>query len=155
MNGTLLAKFKSSWSFNRQLTLDLISALSDNDLLFSPSPALGPFWKQFRHVGRVQECYMDALNTGKIVFAAEMGSYSGGPHGQGLADYLRELDQNMNNLLAEVDPSSTIDWEEESVDIAEHLLRMDSHEVLHHGQCILYMRLAGKQFPASWAVWGL
>jgi DinB superfamily len=49
--------FKNEWVFTRSLTLDLLDSLTDAELAKSPSPRVGPFWKQFRHVGRLQECY--------------------------------------------------------------------------------------------------
>lgn len=34
-------------------------------------------------------------------------------------------------------------------------MRLLSHEVLHHGQWIVQMRLLNRPFPESWGVWGL
>ena len=57
---TDLDLFKSEWNFTRKLTLELLDSLTDVELSKSPGGDLGPFWKQFRHVGRLQECYVEA-----------------------------------------------------------------------------------------------
>jgi uncharacterized damage-inducible protein DinB len=49
----------------------------------------------------------------------------------------------------------TVQWEGESISLAEHLERLVAHETLHHGQWIVYVRLMGRSFPLSWAAWGL
>ena len=71
MNGgklTELELLKSEWIFARGLTLELLDPLTDLELSQVPGGNLGPVWKQFRHVGRLQECYVEALNTKTISF---------------------------------------------------------------------------------------
>ncbi len=147
--------FRSAWTFTRGLTRDLLTVMSTDDLLFVPGPRLGPLWKQFRHVGRVQECYMEALTTKKINFTPEGKSYDRGPQKEWLDDYLDRLDKGLFELMRDVDWTSEVDWFDEKVNLFEHLMRMESHETLHHGQWIVYLRLLEKPFPESWAAWGL
>ena len=47
--------FDAPWRLARGLSRDLLLSLKDSDLLFSPGERVGPLWKQFRHLGRVQE----------------------------------------------------------------------------------------------------
>jgi hypothetical protein len=75
---TDLDLFKSEWTFTRGLTIELLDSLTDAELSEPPGRDLGPFWKQFRHVGRLQECYQDALNTGRIKFDYDHKRYRGG-----------------------------------------------------------------------------
>ncbi|MBX9570972.1 MAG: DinB family protein [Candidatus Obscuribacterales bacterium] len=147
--------FRSAWSFTRSLTTDLLHEMSDSDLLFLPGPQLGPFWKQFRHVGRVQECYIEALSTRSIDFTPDGKSYDQGPSKEWLQDYLQRLDVGLFEIIDNLDWESEIDWFGEKVNIFEHMMRMESHETLHHGQWIVYMRLMNKQVPDSWVAWGL
>ncbi len=147
--------FSSAWSFTRGLTRDLLDEMSDSDLLFLPGPQLGAFWKQFRHVGRVQECYIDALSTGKIDFSPEGKSYDQGPSKKWLIEYLNRLDKTLFELIEALDWEAEMDWFGEDVRIFEHMMRMVTHETLHHGQWVVYMRLMNKAFPDSWMVWGL
>jgi uncharacterized damage-inducible protein DinB len=147
--------FSSAWSFSRGLTRDLLNEMSDSDLLFLPGPQLGAFWKQFRHVGRVQECYLDALTTGNVDFSPEGKSYDHGPSKKWLKEYLARLDKNMFQVVKDIDWTEEMDWFGEKVNIFEHMMRLVTHETLHHGQWIVYMRLMNKPFPDSWIVWGV
>ena len=92
--------FLRAWSFTRGLTLDLLDALDAETLLYSPGPGLGPFWKHFRHVGRVQENYTEALGTGGIHFEVT-DSYSGGPSSGDLSAYLRSVDNQTKRAVRE------------------------------------------------------
>ncbi len=150
-----LSKFISNWTFTRSLSLDLLRSLGDDQLDWSPGPGVGTFAKQFRHIGRVQENYMAALDTGVIQFSTANTSYGGGSDIDALCNYLAQLDNRLRARLETIDDGMTIDWFGEQVSLWEHLARMDSHETLHHGQWIVYCQLLGKPFPPSWSVWGL
>ena len=144
-----------NFSYHRRRTRDLLQLLSDADLSFSPGPDQSPFWKHFRHIGRVQENYTDALASKKIAFSPRTAHYSGGLKKDSLLTYLQELDKRMLALLKSADSNLVIDWYGESVTLEQHLIRLAEHEVLHHGQFILYMTSLKRDFPESWAVWGL
>jgi uncharacterized damage-inducible protein DinB len=146
--------FFSNWVFARKLTIDLLNSLSEADLLWTPGKEVGQFWKQFRHIGRVQEDYMDALINKSINFSLTNKHYNGVPDRNKLIEYFRNLDQILSEKLHQIDFAETIDWFGEKVDISEHLSRMLSHEVLHHGQFIVYCQLLKKQYPESWSIWG-
>ena len=152
---TDLDLFKSEWKFTRGLTLELLDSLTDAELSQTPSPELGPFWKQFRHVGRLQECYMEALNTKKIKFDYRNKRYRSGCSKNALKAYLRALDRELVQTFEGVDSDATIGWEGEMVSVFQHLMRMLAHETLHHGQWIVYARLMGKQLPPGWKAWGV
>ena len=147
--------FKSEWKFTRGLTLELLDSLTDAELSQTPSPELGPFWKQFRHVGCLQECYMEALNTKKIKFDYRNKRYRGGCSKSALKAYLRALDRELVQAFEGIDSNATIGWEGEMVSVFQHLMRMLAHETLHHGQWIVYACLMGKQLPPGWKAWGV
>lgn len=147
---TDLELFKSEWKFTRGLTLELLDSLTDADLAETPVPSVGPFWKQFRHVGRLQECYMEALNTKKIKFDYRNKRYRGGCSKNALKAYLRALDRELVLAIERVNWDAPIDWEGEKASVFQHLLRMLGHEILHQGQWILYTRLLKKSLPSSW-----
>lgn len=155
-NANRLAKFLSNWSFTRSLSLDLLRSLDETQLNWSPGAGVGTFAKQFRHVGRVQENYIAAFDTGVIQFSSVNAGYRGGDNDiDALCSYLTHLDNRLRARLETIDGGMTIDWFGEEVSLWEHLARLDSHETLHHGQWIVYCQLLGKPFPASWSVWGL
>ena len=154
MTSDLLEHFKVQWAFVRGLTQDLLESLSDDDLMVTPDPHLGSWWKQFRHVGRVQENYLAAIETGSIRFGIEGSSYFGGPSKANLLSYLATLDTKLAKCVASKG-DSRIDWFGEQKSLGQHLMYLADHEVLHHGQWIVYRKLRGSNFPQSWAVWGL
>lgn len=149
-----LSRFLNQWRFDRSMTLDLLRSLSDEELGWSPGAEVGPFWKQFRHIGRVQENYMEALDTGSVTFSPR-GSYNGTANGAALVAYLESLDKQLEQQLAETDENKLIDWfGEEKITAFDHMLRMMGHETLHHGEWIVCCRLMKKTFPKSWSIWG-
>jgi uncharacterized damage-inducible protein DinB len=147
--------FVSEWNFARRLTLELLESLPDAELDQAPGVGLGGFWKQFRHVGRIQECYLEALRSGRIKFDYENKRYRGGCSRDSLKAYLQELDRDLLRALEELDWHRTIDWDGKSVNVFQHLMWMVSHETLHHGQWIVYARLMEKKMPPGWKAWGV
>lgn len=152
---TELNVVKSEWSFTRRLTIELLDSLTDADLGEVPGPGLGPFWKQFRHVGRLQECYQEALKRGRIKFDYDSKRYEDGCSKDALKNYLQTLDRELMQAIEQVDWKKTINWDGGPVGVFQHLMRMAAHEILHHGQWILYARLMGKTMPPSWKAWGV
>jgi uncharacterized damage-inducible protein DinB len=152
---TELDSFASEWNFTRRLTLELLESLPDAELGETPGRGFGAFWKQFRHVSRIQECYLDALRSGRIKFDYENKRYRGGCSRDSLKAYLQELDRDLLRAPEELDWHRTIDWDGKSVNVFQHLMRMLSHETLHHGQWIFYARLMEKKMPPGWKAWGV
>lgn len=146
-----LDNFKS----HRQRTLDLIDCLSEEDLDFSPHSSITPFWKQFIHPGRVQEEYLEAMGQGKIQFHGDASSsYKGGKSKTGILEYLSSLDRRLELISREASTNAQIDWFGEKISLRQHFHRMLEHEMLHHGEWVVFMRALGKPFPKSWSVWG-
>ena len=152
----LIHRFEDQWHFARGLTRDLLLSMEEAELSLSPGQGVGPLWKQFRHVGRVQENYQRALATGRIEFSFEGTSYGGGVSRQALIGYLDRVDAELNEKLRDSGPETRlIEWPGENVDLFEHLSRMVQHEILHHGMFIYCAKLAGKTMPKSWEAWGI
>jgi uncharacterized damage-inducible protein DinB len=116
---------------------------------------LGPFWKHFRHLGRVQENYLQAIESGRVAFGFDNTTYKDGASRQPLVDYLDRVDQRLTRAMTTFDAARRIDWFGNSVDAYTHFTHMANHETLHHGMFVVYMRLLGRSFPPSWAAWGL
>jgi uncharacterized damage-inducible protein DinB len=155
MKSDLLDHFLAQWSFLRSLTYDFIESTSESDLSSSPSSGVSPLWKQFRHVGRVQENYLSALDSGVIKFTTEGCSFVGGSDKQRILSYLRDLDDKLQGTLKSIVPSISIHWFGERLPLAKHLLCLADHEVIHHGQWMVYRSISGGKFPPTWSVWGL
>jgi uncharacterized damage-inducible protein DinB len=150
-----IATINDRWRFARGLTRDLLESLDADDLTFSPGEGLGALGRHFRHLGRVQENYLRGLATGTMAFGLAGATHAGELTRQSLIDYLDRIDAGLDERLATLDPDAAVQWFGQPVGVQEHLTRMANHEVLHHGMFVVYLRLLGRRFPASWAAWGL
>ena len=156
MEESLVGRFESNWLFVRGLTMDLLRSLEPADLEFRPGGQVGLMWQHFRHLGRVQENYLHALDTGSISFGFESVSYTGGASKESLQEYLNRLDSDLSRKLKSSGIlGQRIDWFGEHVDLSVHLSHMTDHELLHQGMLVVYVRLLNRKFPVSWKAWGL
>jgi hypothetical protein len=152
MQATNYSAIISEWNWARGLSLDLLKALSKDDIHKQPLTITGSWGKQFRHLGRVQENYISAINTGEVVFSTINCTYTGAINQESLIEYLIKLDQILITALnSEI---KTINWFGEAWSIEKHLQAMISHEILHHGQLILYAKISQFALPSSWNAWG-
>ena len=142
------------WRAMRALTLDLLDNASPDFLEFQPDETLGPVWKQYRHLGRVQENYTAAICSGAIQFDPCAASFTGNVSPVDLADYLQRVDREMLAAIDDFATDGCIDWWGETCSLTAHLVRLVAHETLHHGQFIFCARIAGVALPTSWAAWG-
>ena len=150
-----LTETLEEFAFLRQLTQDFLDVCTRDVLNFSGASGAGAVWKQFRHLGRVQENYLDALESGVMTFACDTGTYRGGISRLDLSEYLARIDARMRELFAAPLPHSRIAWPNAGCSVHVHLLRLSTHESLHHGQMILCAREAGVSMPKSWRAWGV
>ncbi len=145
------------WEFVRRLSLDLLAGQTEASLIALPGANMGALWKQFRHIGRVEEDYTEAILTGKIEFDSGRKSYSGGPDKESLRTYLLECDRKLLDAASKSGDTS-IDWFGDRIGLDLHLVRLVSHETLHHGQWIQFVK-SGQAldvvFPKSWEAWGV
>ena len=134
------------------LIRDLLIALPEDKLSDRPIPSAGTWAQQFRHIARVKENYSAALKRGKVEFGVDGCSFSGSMSRSALLEYAAEMDKFLSHCIKDAKPA--IDWFGESWSIERHLQALVSHDVLHHGQLILYARAAKLKLPKSWEVWG-
>ena len=80
-----------------------------------------------------------------------------------LLAYLKSSDRKIVSLLSDLTEAEltnkTIDWRGTHqaygfVSTEKHLSALIEHELLHEGELVVYFRLLGLKFPASWGVWG-
>jgi uncharacterized damage-inducible protein DinB len=147
-------EFLAEWQWARQLSVSLLGALPDSALTAQPISSAGPWWKQFRHLARVQENYLQAFQTGRIEFTPEHSTYSEGPKRQALSSYLEQTDRKLFEILRSASVPDKIDWFGTPTTLQLHLARLLSHETLHHGQFIVYSRHTGVKLPKCWDAWG-
>lgn len=155
-----LAQWVEDWTQTRALTYDLLRVLPPAVLNFSPSAGFGPLSRQIRHAGDIQACYLAALQTGRMDFAAQPRQRMVEQSKEHLEGYLRALDAALLDALRALDADAAagrrIRWDGEELNILRHLTRLLQHETLHHGMWALYARVADLPLPPSWrAFWGL
>ena len=153
MNQSLNSKI-SEWQSMRQLTLDLLEAIPKEKLDFTVGKNMGSLGKQYRHIGDVQLCYSEAIQTGKISFSNYKKDYSIENSKEKLKSFLQEVDKEMLKLIKE-NPQTKIDWFGDKLSLENHMNALIQHEILHQGELIVYARILGLTFPKSWNVWGL
>lgn len=146
----------NEFNWARGLTVDLLKACSQSDLEFCITANSSPLWKQFRHIARVHENYLNALETKKIQFCYDGCSYAGGASKDALLQYFEVNSQRQVLLLKNINNQAEffIDWFGEKTNLEMHFVRLLSHETLHHGQLIFYWKALSKSFPSSWSAWG-
>lgn len=86
------------------------------------------------------------------IFSPDGCTYAGEITKAALLEYLKRLDDELLSSLHSSPPS--ISWFGEKWSVQKHLQTMISHEILHHGQLILYARVAEVTLPQSWEAWG-
>ena len=152
MNNPRLKEILDEWRWARGLSRDLLDGLPEGHLEQVPIQGAGSWGRQFRHMGRVEENYVVALRLGTVRFSTEGCSYAGAISKRGLIDYLSRMDI----LLAETVALglTQVDWFGKLWSGERHLAALVSHEILHHGQLILYARASALRLPDSWKDWG-
>lgn len=142
------------WRTLRQLTLDLLDVIQNESLRSTVGRNMGTLGKQYRHIGDVQLCYTKAIMTGKISFCHYRRDYSLEESKEKLKGFLEEVDADMLGQI-EKNPSAKIDWFGEELSMIQHLRALMDHEILHHGELVVYIRTLGIAFPKSWEAYGL
>src|SRR3989344_5988331 len=151
-----LKDFEHSWKFHRGHTIDLLKSCSDEDLNYVVGKNMGTLGQQFRHLTRVDDQYISAIETGRVENNRRKLEL---PIEKSVVLLLEQLEKD-NERLSEVLNSFSgnaindikIDWSywhEEGFTLFEHLQAMVEHEILHHGELIVYFRSMDKKFPDS------
>ena len=154
-----LAQWAEDWQQTRGLTYDLLHVLPPAVLNFSPHPDFGTFSRQIRHAGDIQACYLAALETGRMDFAAQPRQRKVEQSKDHLEGYLRALDTSLLEAVRALRGerlSRLIVWDGEQLSPLRHLVRLLQHETLHHGMWAIYAKVVDLPLPPSWrASWAL
>lgn len=144
------------YRYLRQMSFDLLEAIPEEELNFRVSEKVGSIGKQYRHLGDVELCYAKAIESGEMSFDEYRRDYSIESSKEQLKSFLDEMDEKLIED-AKQNPEAEINWfGEESLSVAEHLARLIQHEILHHGELVIYIRDLKLPFPQSWReTWGL
>ncbi|HEY3249310.1 MAG TPA: DinB family protein [bacterium] len=148
------------WKATRGLTYDLLAALPYSVTNFSPHPDFGTLIRQIRHMGDIQACYIAAIGSGKMDFAAQRRQRNLERSKDNVAAYLQSLDGLLIDTLTGLPAdrrAATIDWGGgDQPSLHQHLMRLLQHETLHHGMWTFYAKIADLPLPDSWRqAWAL
>jgi uncharacterized damage-inducible protein DinB len=153
-----LRQWAAEWKATRALTYDLLRSLPYAVMNFSPHEGFGTFARQIRHLGDIQACYLLALQTGTMDFAARPRQRALEQSREQIDGYLQALDAQLDELLQGMTPqrlAASVAWEGKPVGVLAHLMRLLQHESLHHGMLAFYAKIADLPLPPSWRAWSL
>jgi hypothetical protein len=147
------------------MTSDFALAVPEDKWDFTPMPAgtsgrapaafrfgdgFAPFSKQLRHVVCVRGVYNDALATRTLDWTRKHEQFTGPLTREALLDGLNHQQQRLLSSLADIDPSTSIDWGGFPFSLAMFAGEFVQHEAIHHGQWSVYASIAGFDTPLSW-----
>ncbi len=144
----------AEWGFVRSETTNLLRALTDNQLLFTPEgDAWKPLFWQFACCARTQIVYTRALENGTmdmtLFSSAELPDKTTLNTRHALQDSLILTDEAWHTALATVSDQTHIGWDSGALTPGRHIAKLISHERLHHGQLLSYFTLAGFTLPIN------
>jgi uncharacterized damage-inducible protein DinB len=134
-----------NWMYGRDIIKDFITLLSDTEIdkLF-PRKYLNSIRKQCVELIQIQECYLIAIENGKIRFNTQPVEDTSK---RALLAKMDDLDDRMLRLLQKCDGSETVIWHGEQWNINQHISAMISHEQMHIGQIVAFFYATGMEVP--------
>lgn len=157
-DGRELLPMLQGFSANRRLTLDLLEALSAQELERKwPRPGLDTFSQQIQEMAQVQLACVTALRTGVMDFSPvpAVTDFPGGVGKEHLRELLKEADGKLEGAL-QGPIKASIRWDDMELPVEAHLTNLLAHEVFHQGQMAMAMYLLKIQVPESWRLsWAL
>jgi len=90
------------------------------------------------------EAYLNHEVAKKLIQNSDRQGYF-----KGLRNYLDDCTRKLEGTLKEIDPSITIDWFGDPNTTRGHLEGLVEHEMLHHGEWVIFMKLSKKQWISS------
>src|SRR3989344_8231560 len=85
----------NNWNFHRDLTLDILENLSEEQLNLTVGKNMGTLGAQFRHIGRVQTQYIEAIENKKLGKIQEEYKPEIAKSKKELLDYLQNTNERM------------------------------------------------------------
>lgn len=145
----------TEYRFFRNLTLSFLDSLSDDRLGLTAGPNMCNLGKQFKHIADVQHCYDEAIKTGKMVFDDYQEDLAIESSKEKLLELFELRDKKMIEMINKY-PKNIVKWDDKELSSSEHLLRLTQHEILHHGELVVYFRVLEIPLPKEWIkVWSL
>ena len=147
------------WNFIRGNTIAFINSLSDDELVKTfPRPGLDTFLKHFQEVVDVQEAYLDACESGEMVFdkVKDNDEYDNNATRESILAKMKEQDSRVEQIIANCS-AKTVAWDEDDIKTVFAQIRtLCMHEALHVGQLVAFSYAIGVKIPdavvEAWAL---
>ncbi len=127
-------------------------------------PNMGSLGKQFKHIGRIQLGYTDALRTGRLIFWKPLGDPSLESEKNALLSFLEANDRQLFSVLRatteeqllylRIDGTGKSHQSNNELSVYDLVDDLTMHEILHQGELVVYMKTLGLAFLESWKLWG-
>ena len=154
------AEIQRFWKLNRMYTPlrdQLMDALNDEDLGFSPgggNPSLGELC---RELGEIQAVYIESFKTLRTDFSARSHDDSLSSSAARLAEWYRQLDDELQAALERISDEDVagqqIDRGGYSMPIPINLDVFREALLIFYGKVSVYAKAMGKTLPGDWADW--
>lgn len=141
------------WKFARKNTIEFIKGLGNNQLSEKLSrPGLDTFCKHFQEMINVQEAYINGIKSGEMAFdnIGENDSFNGKASVEELIKRMEEIDNELEQVIAESDCNLEIKWEwGERKTVTNHLCALSTHELFHIGQLVGFCYASNIKIPQA------
>jgi uncharacterized damage-inducible protein DinB len=149
----VILRIHETFRANRQLTVDLLRALSAADLeRMWQRPGLNTFAKHFVEIAAVERAFAAAIASGVMDFSdvPEASGPDGVRTAEQLEVLLEEADAILERQLSLPALPDVIDWDGMKLALDQHLVNLVSHEIFHQGQMALALYCFCLSVPDSW-----
>lgn len=136
----------------------MLGALPDEQLSLTVGKNMGTLGAQFRHIAEVEFQYSEAIESGILTALKEKVDKNTAGSTEALRSLLERSHMALKKGLETVNDDQIVDWEywgEGKISLEMHIHYLTDHEILHHGELVVYFKTHSISFPKSWAAWGL
>jgi len=141
------------WFWHRQLTGELLDALEDGHLAFSPAGGLPTLSLLCANMADTQRAYVDSLETRTLDLGAPEPSAEA-TQVDDIRSRFSDLDRQLNDALSAIHGEEVntlrIQRGEEQIPVFILMSSLVESLLIFHGKLSIYARLAGVALPPSW-----
>ena len=135
---------------------ELLAALTDADLAFSPGGASRTLGELCVSLGETQHSYAESYRTFEASFAYRYPDRTIARDLARLRTWHGELDAELDAALTSLsaaDAGRTIARDGERIPLAAHLLVFQEALLIFYGKVFVYLKTRGAKMPSKWGAW--
>lgn len=142
----------------RKLRDDLMNALTDRDLTYTPGGENETLGVLCRQLGEVQKGYIESFKTFTVDFDYEADDEDLETQVDAIKAWYQQLDEELEEVLEglsddDVDNRLVVRNEEFKLPPFIHLDVFREALLIFYGKVVVYLRAAGKPRPGKWDAW--